>query len=379
MSKRWPDKIVIGLTGNIATGKSVVRRMLEHLGVFSIDADSLAHRAMSPGAPAYEPVVRLFGQWVVGPEKQIDRTRLGRIVFADPEALERLEEIIHPIVRQVTDLLIRRSTQKVIVVEAIKLIESGMAGDMDEIWVVDVSPKVQLERLVKNRGLSQQDAQTRIAAQPPQAEKLAHATHIINNGGSVEDTYHQVRQALDDLLAREEVEQKVEPVEEAAAGEIVIRRGTPGQAREIALFVHQTTKRALSREEMMRRFGDKAYMLAYIDEEIVGLAGWQVENLITRIDEFIIASGAPYEKVVNKLASSIETAASDLQNEVALLFLPSRTPDSVRQAVIDAGYEMRTVADLRVPDWRQAAKESAPPESIMAVKRLRDDRVLKPI
>lgn len=379
MSKRWPDKVVIGLTGNIATGKSVVRRMLEHLGVFGIDADSLAHRAMSPGAPAYEPIVRMFGQWVVGPEKQIDRKRLGRIAFNDPEALQLLEEITHPIVTQVIDLLIRRSTQKVIVVEAIKLIESGLTGDMDEIWVVDVSPKVQLERLITNRGLGREEALARLAAQPPQAEKLARATHIINNSGSVEATYQQVRHALDALLAKEEVEPEAEPEPKAAAGEIVVKRGTPGQAREIALFIHQTTKQALTRSEMMGRFGDKAYMLAYMDGDIVGLAGWQVENLITRIDEFIIANSAPEEKVVNKLAAAIETAANDLQNEVALLFLPKRTPDSVRQAVIDAGYEMKAIADLRVPDWRQAAKESAPPDSIMAMKRLRDDRVLKPI
>ncbi len=82
VSNRWPDKTIIGLTGNIATGKSVVRRMLEHLGAFSIDADALAHRAMSPGAPAYGPVVELFGRWVVGPDGQIDRA-FGEKTFDD--------------------------------------------------------------------------------------------------------------------------------------------------------------------------------------------------------------------------------------------------------------------------------------------------------
>src|SRR5512138_1536032 len=104
---RWPGKTVIGLTGNIATGKSIVRRMLEHLGAFGIDADGLAHRAMSPGAPAFQPIVDTFGKWIVGPDGQIDREKLGNIVFADPAALKQLEAITHPLISQVIDLLIK--------------------------------------------------------------------------------------------------------------------------------------------------------------------------------------------------------------------------------------------------------------------------------
>lgn len=367
---------MIGLTGNIATGKSIVRRMLEHLGALGLDADQLAHRAMSPGAPAYEPVVQMFGQWVVGPDQQINRQRLGKIVFSDPEALAALEQIVHPVVVQVVDLLVRRARQKVVVVEAIKLFEAGLAAHCDEVWVVDAGPKVQISRLVQKRGLSEAEARARLAAQPPQSEKLARATRIINNGGSIEETYNQVSRALNEVLAGEP---EPEPAPRAARGEIVVRRGTPGQARDIARFIHRTTGQALSRPEMMARFGEKAYMLATVDDGLVGLAGWQVENLITRIDEFIIAGDAPAETVVSRLAEQIETSARDLQNEISLLFLPADTPDSIRQAVLDAGYEMKTIADLRVPDWREAAKESAPPGSIMAVKRLRDDRVLKPI
>ncbi|HQA68564.1 MAG TPA: dephospho-CoA kinase [Aggregatilineales bacterium] len=376
MSKRWPGKIVIGLTGNIATGKSIVRRMLEHLGALGLDADQLAHRAMSPGAPAYEPVTRMFGQWVVGPDKQIDRGRLGRIVFSDPEALAVLEQIVHPVVVEVIDLLVRRARQRVVVIEAIKLFEAGLADDCDEVWVVDAAPKVQIRRLMEKRGLSEAEARARLAAQPPQSVKLARATRIINNGGSIEETYNQVNRALQEILVGEP-----EPVQppEPARGEIVVRRATPSQARDIALFIYRTTGQALSRPEMMARFGEKAYMLATVDGNLVGLAGWQVENLITRIDEFIIANDAPAEAVVSRLAEQIEASARDLQNEISLLFLPAGTPDSIRQAVLDAGYEMKTIADLRVPDWREAAIESAPPGSIMAVKRLRADRVLKPI
>ncbi len=93
MSK-WPEKFVIGLTGNIGTGKSVVRRMLEHLGAYGIDADALSHRAMAKGAPGYDPILNTFGTFILTPDGEIDRARLGRIVFADPQALSRLEA--HP-------------------------------------------------------------------------------------------------------------------------------------------------------------------------------------------------------------------------------------------------------------------------------------------
>ena len=126
----WPGKIVIGLTGNIATGKSVVRKMLEHLGAYGIDADALAHRAMAKDAPGYQPVLNTFGRYILAPDEQIDRSKLARIVFTDPEALARLELIVHPLVAQAIDVLVRRSHHKVIVIEAIKLLESGLPRQM---------------------------------------------------------------------------------------------------------------------------------------------------------------------------------------------------------------------------------------------------------
>ena len=102
MSK-WAGKYVIGLTGNIGTGKSVVRRMLEHMGAFGIDADALSHRAIAKGAPGYQKVIDTFGRWVVGADGEIDRVKLGRLVFTDKEALAQLEAIIHPLVSQAVD------------------------------------------------------------------------------------------------------------------------------------------------------------------------------------------------------------------------------------------------------------------------------------
>src|SRR6266498_4979287 len=112
----WPGKYVIGLTGNIATGKSVVRRMLEHLGAYTIDADALSHRVISKGAPGYQPVLETFGKWLLDKDGQVDRNKLGRLVFADGTALTQLEGIVHPYVEQAINLLVKRATQKVIVI-----------------------------------------------------------------------------------------------------------------------------------------------------------------------------------------------------------------------------------------------------------------------
>ena len=115
MSSRWPGKYVIGLTGNIATGKSVVRKMLEHLGAFGVDADALSHQAIAPAGPAYAAVVKHFGEWLVTSTGEINRNRLARMVFTDPEALEQLEAIVHPVVGQGVDFLVRRAQSPVAV------------------------------------------------------------------------------------------------------------------------------------------------------------------------------------------------------------------------------------------------------------------------
>ena len=119
-------KVLIGLTGNIATGKSEVGRMLAELGARVIDADAVAHQVMRRGDPAYDAVVEAFGPEILRPDGEIDRTRLGAIVFADKEALHRLEAIVHPQVIAHVDALIRDASEPVVVVEAIKLIDAGM-------------------------------------------------------------------------------------------------------------------------------------------------------------------------------------------------------------------------------------------------------------
>lgn len=185
---------MIGLTGNIACGKSTVLRLLESLGATAVDADRLAHEALDPNGPAYSSVVSAWGGAILAPSGEVDRRRLGQIVFSDPAALERLEAMIHPLViQQVAGLI--HTADAPLVIDAVKLIESGIARMCDEVWVVACSKEEQLRRLLRRDGFTEDEALLRIQAQSPQDEKLVAADLVIYNDGSLEDTRLQVVEA----------------------------------------------------------------------------------------------------------------------------------------------------------------------------------------
>ena len=374
----WPGKYIIGLTGNIATGKSVVRKMLEHLGAYGIDADALAHRAIAQDAPGYQVVLDTFGKWILMPDGQIDRARLGRIVFSDSEALAQLEAIVHPFVRQAVDLLVRRSRHKVIVIEAIKLLEGELRAASDSIWVSYAPEEIQLERLVRKRGLSPEVARQRIGAQSPQEEKLAAADVVILNDGAFEDTWHQVQAAWEKVFPAGAMD--AEPAEIEAAGGLVVERPGPRQAGEIAEFITQASKgrRSLDRDDIMEAFGEKAFLLLKLEQKIVGIAGWQVENLVARTADVYLESGFPLEEAIQALMDQVEASSRELQCEASLLFLP---PHLARRSEVwqALGYEPRSIEDLGVRAWQEAAKDSMPDGTVLLFKQLRKDRVLRPV
>ena len=372
---RWPGKYVIGLTGNIATGKSVVRKMLEHLGAFGIDADEVAHRAMSRGGPAYEGVIRLFGEWILDSGGEINRKALGRLAFADSKLLDELEEIMHPLVIQAVDLLISRSHSPVLVLEAIKLFESGLSDACDTVWVVDCTPDIQIDRLVRKRGLSEPTARQRIAVQPPQKEKLARAKVVIQNSKSFEDTWNQVQAAW--AAGAQPAEALPEPL--VVHGELAIRRGRPTDADLIADFLNKISKPAtpLTRGDIMAAFGQKAYFLLEQDGQIVGAIGWQVDNLVTRADEIVLSKDAPVDQALQMLITAMETASAELQSEAAVIYSnPALAKAGAWKA---AGYAATKIGDLGVKAWEEAAQESEVPGTALLFKRLREDRVLRPI
>ena len=190
----------IGLTGNIATGKSSVAKLLGQLGAHVIDADKVAHDVMRSGREAWQRVVARFGSEILGADGEIDRRVLGDIVFADPAALRDLESIVHPAVlaevdRRISAIVEGAVEMPIIVVEAIKLVESGMHACYDALWVVTCSPEQQEARLMARSRLSEEAARLRIEAQSPAAANAALADVLIDNDGAWVDAERQVRSA----------------------------------------------------------------------------------------------------------------------------------------------------------------------------------------
>ena len=388
---RWPNKYVIGLTGNLAMGKSLVRRMLEHLGAYTIDAGGLAYQAMAPGAPAYKPVVETFGTWILDGEKRVDRARLAALSFAHPEALARLQDLTQPIIGRAVDTLIGRAGQNIVVVEATDLLEGAFADAVDAVWVVNAAPDAQVARLIK-LGLSEWEARKRIDLQNPQAAKLDHADVVIANGGTPEQAWTTVQAEWSRLIeslgheaeAEEEARTVTVEAQPAVDGmmditEVTILRGMPRNVDEIAGLMGRLSKREVSRMDVMMAFGQKSYLLAQANGEKVGLVGFQVENLITRVDEFLLRPDAAQASVVKELIEAVEAASRDLQSEIGFFFLPAKSTPAVLEAFTAMGYAHQEVDQIKVPAWREAARESQPENSVIYAKKLRAERVLKPL
>ena len=186
-------RLIVGLTGNIATGKSTVLQYLRAKGAYVIDADKLTHQAMQPDGPAYAAIAETFGPSVVNGDGAIDRTALGRIVFSDADKLRQLEAIVHPAVFALAKEELARTDVSLVVVEAIKLLESQRLLTLcKEVWVVTADPDVQLRRLMSQRGMTETEARQRMAAQSAQEEKVKHATRVIANNGTPEELYRQL-------------------------------------------------------------------------------------------------------------------------------------------------------------------------------------------
>ncbi|NLG95971.1 MAG: dephospho-CoA kinase [Chloroflexi bacterium] len=379
MSK-WAGKYVIGLTGNIGTGKSVVRRMLEHMGALGIDADSFSHRAMAKGAPGYQPIVEMFGRWILGPDGEIDRSRLGRIVFSDPRALAHLEAIIHPIVLQAIDWMIQRSEKSFVVIEAIKLIEAGIHKDCDSIWTVYAPPEIQMSRLMQKRGMSEAEARQRIMAQAPQEKKVAAANVVIRNIGSFEDTWRQVSAAWQKTVPAGIQAAPAAPQKKLAPGEVVVTRGKPRDSARIAALISRVANNGrTTASDIMAAFGDKAFLLMRVSDsdQLIGVAGWQVENLVSRTTDIVIDPAFSPAQALPGLIQEMERSSKDLQCEASLIFTsPELSIDSLWKSL---GYERRTPQTLGVAVWQEAAIETLKPGQALYFKQLRVDRVLRPI
>lgn len=198
--------MILGLTGSLGSGKSTVAGMLEEMGnARVIDADAISRSVQEPDGPAYGPILKEFGPGVAGDDGRLDRKQIAELVFADPKRLERLNSIVHPIVRREELRLLEEWAGEPLVVFMVPLLfENGLDRYTDTVAVVTVPDEVRLARLAASRGMSREEVERRLASQMPQAEKVRRADHIIDNGGSIEETQRQVAGLLDKLgIARQ--------------------------------------------------------------------------------------------------------------------------------------------------------------------------------
>lgn len=194
---------ILGLTGNIASGKTTIGLMLLQLGATTyVDADHVVHELYLPGRPLVAQLTQVFGQEILDRDGGVDRRILGQIVFGDQAKLRQLEAIVHPAVQMALIERLRAMPPDGIgVLDAVKLVESGYAPLCHSVWLVTCPPEVQLQRLMTTRGLSESEARQRLAAQPPLEPKRAAATEVIENSGSLDDLRQQVTAAWERFKA----------------------------------------------------------------------------------------------------------------------------------------------------------------------------------
>lgn len=193
----------VGLTGGVASGKSTVSAILDELGAVVIDTDLLAREAVAAGTDGLAAVVAAFGEGVLAPDGSLDRPAVGAIVFADEEQRRTLEGIIHPRVRaRAAEIEAEASPDAVVVHDIPLLAETGQAGSFDAVVVVDVPVATQLDRLVELRGMSRQEAESRVAAQASREARLAIATYVVDNTGTIEELRARVAEVYAELAGR---------------------------------------------------------------------------------------------------------------------------------------------------------------------------------
>ena len=203
--------LLVGLTGGIGSGKSTVAGMLEERGAVVLDADEFARRAVAAGTPGFRHVVETFGRRVVAEDGEIDRARLARMVFAEPQDRERLEAIVHPEVARLLheELQPYRDTDRVVVYAVPLLVENGLQSMFDEVVVVTAPEDLRVERLMA-RGMAEDDARARIRAQLTDDEREAVATHVLRNDSSVEGLERQVDELWAELAASRSIAPRTE-------------------------------------------------------------------------------------------------------------------------------------------------------------------------
>ncbi|MFE9646458.1 dephospho-CoA kinase [Streptomyces sp. NPDC006365] len=195
--------LTVGLTGGIGAGKSEVSRLLVKCGAVLIDADKIAREVVDRGTPGLAAVVDAFGEDILTPDGSLDRPKLGSIVFTDPDKLALLNSIVHPLVGARSRELEAAAAQDAVIVHDVPLLaENGLAPLYDVVVVVDAAPETQLDRLIRLRGMTEEDARARMAAQATREKRLQTADIVIDNDVPLEQLERRVREVWADLVRR---------------------------------------------------------------------------------------------------------------------------------------------------------------------------------
>ena len=279
---------LLGITGNVASGKSAVRQFLENEGALTIDADLLAQSTYLPGMPAYQPILKAFGSDLCYSDGQINRSRLGKIVFKDPGALRELEAIVHPLVIEGIEAVLARASVELVVVEAIKLFEAGLHARCDAVWTVTARDALRQERLMNTRGLTEADALLRIRSQSPQEEKTSRSDYIISTDGSFQDTYAQTTIGLKKLQA-------------APAAEIVSRGGElflplrPEAFASARALLNRFFPQTWEDEDIYRSLSHRSVLAGFKEGELDALCSWKLEFFLGLVQSVIPCTPASEE------------------------------------------------------------------------------------
>ena len=369
MNKK-PDKYIIGLTGNIASGKSLVLKMLGELGAYTIDADTISHRVILSDGPAFQPVLDAFGKWLLDEKGEIDRAKLGKLVFSDPAALSLLESIVHPAVEEAVDALLNHCQPEVVAIEAIKLLEGGIGSICDAIWVVDAPREVQIRRLINQRGLMPQQAAERVNLQGDNGDKLTKADVVIHNDSSPANTWDQIAAAWGEIdppsVRVPDITDPLSPV----------RRVMPTDLHRLSEFLGD-----------IPNLDELAYLTHFTRAQISGAVGWYSENFIGHLADLKVDSTLNAELALRRMINVVELAATTMKNEVLFVYPASDLP-SAADVLKELGYLHKQPTgngtfSLGIRSWNESvtrtAQSFARQPFELWYKVINPDRVLKPL
>ncbi|MCA9953313.1 MAG: dephospho-CoA kinase [Ardenticatenaceae bacterium] len=408
----YAGKVILGLTGNIATGKSAVMRLAHDHGALTIDADKIVHELMDNNATMQAAIAVAFGAEVRREDGRINRARLGEIVFADPTAMRDLEAMVHPAVGKEVDARILASKQSVIFIEAIKLLEGNLRDICHQIWVTRCSPQRQLERLRVCRGLETEIAAVRIKAQPPQEEKVAQSDMLIDTNGLMKDTEAQFNiawsrlpdpataKAMDRLPLPDETETAGKPLtgrllsSKAATphkgtGEVrpprlkpsdrpddlQVRRARPSDIPSILLLIQKATdgKVQMKRAELLMALSERGYFIGQVGTEISAVLGYNIDSQVARIDEIYIYPMEMATQTGKAVLEDIEISAATHMGQIIVAFLPEDIPTPIRELFESEDYVPMPFEEM-TRGWQMAIEESQPEGTDYLVRLLRDTR-----